>query len=222
VTMARMNGEIRSAWIVEPGDGRLPYNDAGRTRLAPDPRAFDGPEGRPPQERCLSGLGGVSGPPMLNAVYNANYQIVQTPDRLVIVAEMNHDARVIRLDDRRHAPPQVRAWMGDSVGWWEGTTLVVETTNFTPAQSMRRRSLYISPEARIVERFTRTSPGEILYQFSVEDPANYTQTWRAEMPLRTSHGPVYEYACHEGNYSMPNILAGARQIERDSKSAAAR
>ena len=212
--LARADGKARTTWILDPTDGRLPYSDAGRRALeAAQARALEGPEGRPPPERCLAGLHGATGPPMLNALYNNVYQIVQTERDVAIVVEMNHDVRIIRLRQAR-APAQLHPWMGDSLGRWERDTLVVETTNFHPWGVLRRRNLYISKDARVTERFTRVSPTEIRYEFSVEDPAVFTQTWRGEIPLNTTPGPLYEFACHEGNYSMPNILGGARQQER--------
>jgi hypothetical protein len=133
---------------------------------------------------------------------------------------MNHDARIVRLNDRKHLPAYMRPWMGDSVGWWEGDTLVVETTNFNPGESLRpyfNNSILLSPQAKVTERFTRVSPTQILYRFEVDDPATYSQVWKAEMPLNAARGPVYEYACHEGNYALPGILAGARKADHDGK-----
>jgi hypothetical protein len=222
--LARIGGQARSSWIVEPADGRLPYTPEAEARLvallaAP---ADHHPEGTSLYDRCLMGLGGTSGPPMMNARYNANYQIVQTPDAVVIVAEMNHDARIIRLRDHRRPPPSVRLWMGDSIGRWEGDTLVVETTNLHPGQSLRSATpgagrrpniLYHSPAAIVVERLTRVSPTQILYAFTVDDPATFSRPWRAEMPFNAARGPMYEYACHEGNYGLRGILAGARAQE---------
>lgn len=213
-SLATVRGEKRSSWIVEPANGRLPFTDAGRAATkAAEAENTDGPEGRPLAERCLTAIGSPEGPPMMNTGFNANYQIVQSPGFVTILVEMNHDARIVRMGDRRHAPPQVTPWMGDSVGWWEGETLVVETTNLNP------RGTYVealgggfaySPKARVVERFTRTAPDTLLYEFTVDDPATFKTPWRAEMPMRAAEGPIYEYACHEGNYSLPNVLQGAR------------
>ncbi|MEO8115825.1 MAG: hypothetical protein ABI655_15655, partial [Phenylobacterium sp.] len=218
--MARINGQVRTSWIVEPADGRLPYSDDGRRTMRAASKlqdGRDGPELRPTAERCLTAIGSPEGPPMLNTGFNGNYQIVQTPDHVAILVEMNHDVRIIRLADRKHLPQTVRPWLGDSVGWWEGDTLVVETTNLNPKAAFQYTmggSAYYSPQARLTERFTRTAKDQILYEFRVEDPATYTQAWRAEMPMRAAKGPIYEYACHEGNYGLPNILAGARAEER--------
>jgi hypothetical protein len=219
-----IRGELRSSWLVEPADGRLPYSPEGRRRFTADVARimgnFDGPEVRQPAERCLLGFGSTAGPPMMNVLYNNTYQIQQDRDHLVILVEMDHDARIVRLGDRRHLPANIRPWMGDSVGWWEGDTLVVETTNFNPGESLRPyfdNSIYLSPAARVTERFTRVSPTQILYRFAVDDPATYSQVWKAEMPLNATKGPVYEYACHEGNYALPGILAGARQAEKEGR-----
>lgn len=155
---------------------------------------------------------------MLNNVYNSNYEIVQTPTTVLIEAEMVHDTRIIPLfPDRRaaqahHRPAVMQLWLGDSVGWWEGATLVVETTHVSREQG-RAGPIFLTPEGRVTERFERTSPGEIAYTFVVEDPAYYSRPWRAEMTLTATPQPIYEYACHEGNYAMSGILRGARATE---------
>jgi hypothetical protein len=220
--LATVDGQKRTSWIVDPPDGRIPFTDAGKAAnkaLAKD--AYDGPEGRPLEERCLVAIGSPEGPPMMNTGFNANYQIVQTRDHVAIEIEMNHDVRIVRLSDRKHVPDAVRPWMGDSVGWWERDTLVVETTNFNP--STRVASLgggfTYSPRGKLIERFTRTAPDRLMYEFTVEDPAYFKQPWRAQMPMRAAKGPIYEYACHEGNYSLPNALMGARAEERGAASA---
>jgi len=217
-----VNGEIRTSWIVDPPDGKIPYSDKGRRDMMaaaiPQFRNFDGPEVRSLGERCIVGYGSTGGPPMLNVLYNNNYQIVQSPGYVTIVVEMNHDARIIRLGGT-HLPANMRPWMGDSIGHWEGDTLVVETTNLNPGERFTadiRHRIYVAPDAKITERFTRVSPSEILYSFSVAEPTAYTQTWRGEIPMRATKGPMYEYACHEGNYSLPGILAGARSQEHGS------
>jgi len=226
--LGRIAGEVRTSWIVEPADGKLPYSAEGRrflqTTLEKARNTFDGPESRPLGERCILGFGSTAGPPMLNVLYNNHYEIVQTPDHVTIVVEMNHDARVIRLKDRAHVPAHIRPWMGDSVGWWEGDTLVVETTNFNPGEVLRpyfAATIYISEDAKVTERFTRIADGQILYEFTVDDPKVFTQAWKAQMPLNAAKGPVYEYACHEGNYSLPGILAGARLAEKEGRQAEA-
>lgn len=220
--VGRIAGEARSSWIVEPADGRLPYSAQGRrmlgeavTRIRTN---FDGPEPRHLAERCLLGFGSTAGPPMLNVLYNNTYQIQQSQDHVVIVVEMNHDARIVRLSDHGRPPEHIRPWMGDSIGWWEGDTLVVQTSNFNPGEQLRPgipTTYFVSKDAKVTERFTRISETQIRYEFSVDDPTVFTQVWRGEMPMNASEGPVYEYACHEGNYSLPGILAGARRIEAD-------
>ena len=221
--LARIRGQARTSWIVDPADGKLPYTDASRAEAKQaaeaDDHVFNDPEPRPFDERCVLGNGGSAGPPMLNAQTNALLQIVQTRGHVAIVAEMIHDVRIIRLGDRRHGPAALHPWMGDSVGWWEGDTLVVETTHFNPGERWHWNTgsyLLIAPNARVTERFTRTAPGEILYRYTVEDPAHYTRAWRGEMPLRASRGPIFEFACHEGNYVMANILGGTRAEERET------
>jgi hypothetical protein len=213
--LAHIDGQARTSWIVSPADGRVPYRpearklfDAGRARQT---HGFDNPEDRPPQERCLIGTRGVSGPPMLGALYPTNFRIVQTAQAVAILSEMNHDVRIVRLN-APHLPPTIRPWTGDSVGHWEKRTLVVETTNFNSRDGFHVQ-FQLSPNTRIVERFTRISRTEIRYEFSVEDPGFYTSVWRGEIPMNASQDPVYEAACHEGNYSLSGILAGARQDE---------
>jgi hypothetical protein len=224
VSLGRINGQVRTSWIVDPANGRLPYSPAGHAAyieaLRKARNSWDGPENRPLGERCILGFGSTAGPPMLNVLYNNNYQIVQSKDAVAILVEMNHDVRIVRLNDRKHPGRNIRPWMGDSVGWWEGDTLVVETTNFNPGESLRpyfNNSILLSPNAKVTERFTRVSPKQILYQFQVDDPATYSQVWKAEMPMNAAPGPVYEYACHEGNYALPDILAGARKADREGK-----
>jgi hypothetical protein len=209
---ARMNGRLRTSWIISPADGRLPYSAEGRRRVTAratsDDTNFDDPERRTVLERCLLG---AAGPPIANLPAAANIQIVQTAAEVVILSEVNHDARIIRLGGR-HPPPSVRPWMGDSIGRWEGQTLVVETTNLHPG-GVYRLGFLLSGGAKVVERFTRVSPTQIRYEFSVDDPELYSQVWHGEMPLVRSQAPTYEYACHEGNYALPGILAGARHEE---------
>jgi hypothetical protein len=218
--LAKVKGEYRTSWIVEPDDGRVPYSADAKKHMAAaraenQQRLFQGPEALPLYERCLVGVGFPGGPGMLNPPYNSNYQIVQTPQTVMIVVEMVHDARIIRLfKDRKtaqasHGPPQLELWFGDSVGWWEGDTLAVEIANVNPRQGAAG-PLYLSEKGKVTERFTRVSPTEILYEFEVEDPAFYTQPWHVEQTLNKIKGPIYEFACHEGNYGMENILRGAR------------
>jgi hypothetical protein len=215
----RVNGEIRSSILTSPANGKLPFRLGARAKLGEMflrvQGAFDGPEQRPLGERCIVGFGSTGGPPMLPVLYNNNYQIVQSPGHVMIHVEMNHDARIIRMDTE-HLPDHVRPWLGDSIGHWDGDTLVVETTNFHPGQSFRlaiKHQLYMTKDAVVTERFTRVSDDEIVYSFEVDDPGAYTETWRGEMALRRTDGPIYEYACHEGNYALSGILAGARLQE---------
>jgi len=224
----RIGDQIRSSWLIDPADGRLPYSPEGRKLFMAEvvkiQTNFDGPEGRQVAERCLMGFGSTAGPPMMNVLYNNTYQIQQAKDHVAIVVEMNHDVRVIRLTDRTHPPKHIRKWMGDSVGWWEGDTLVVETVGFHPGEQLRPgipTTFFVSTEAKVTERFTRISDKQILYEFTVDDPKVYTRPWKGEMPLNAAKGPVYEYACHEGNYALPGILAGARRIEKDGGKAEA-
>jgi hypothetical protein len=223
LNLARINGQMRSSWIVEPANGLIPFTEAGKkAERATAKGSFDGPEGRPLMERCLIAIGSPEGPPMMNAAFNGHYQIIQTPTHVVIQVEMNHDVRIIRLGDRTHPPAAAHAWMGDSVGWWEGDTLVVETTNFDTrgeVASLNGRFVH-GPKTKITERFTRTSKTEMLYGFTVEDPDYFKQAWHGEMPWRAAKGPIYEYACHEGNYSLSNALSGARVQEQEAAAAA--
>lgn len=216
----KLNGKYRSSIITYPESGKLPRR---LTRWAIEGpsiyRMFtraDHPEERSLGERCVVGFGSSGGPPMLNVLYNNHYQIVQSPGYVMIMVEMNHDARIIRLDSD-HNPDNMKPWLGDSVGWWEGQTLVVKTKNHHPQQKFRaaiRHQILMMEEAEVTERFTRVSKDEILYQFEVNDKKAYRDVWKGEMPLRATEDKIYEYACHEGNYAMANILAGARAEEK--------
>jgi hypothetical protein len=216
-----LGGIKRDSIIVSPANGRLPKMtpDAAakmQARFAAGRRAsFDNPENRSLGERCILSFGSSAGPPMLPLLYNNNYQIVQTKDEVAIEVEMVHDLRHIRLAGA-HPPAEVKLWMGDSIGHWEGDTLVVETTNMRPEQNFRGASV----GSKIVERFTRVSPTQIKYSFTVDDPAIYTQPYTGEVALNATKGPIYEYACHEGNYALPGILAGARTQEKEALQAA--
>jgi hypothetical protein len=216
--LAVVDGQARTSFIVEPANGKVPYTPDGLKafQAARAGMSFDGPERRALGERCLVGFGSTSGPPMLPDVYNNNYQIVQTPDAVMILVEMVHDARIIRMNGK-HLPPAITPWMGDSIGRWEGDTLVVETTNLNPGQKAHygiKQRFYLPPTGKVTERFTRVAEKEILYQFTVEDSAAYTQPWKGEVPLVATQDMIYEYACHEGNYALPGILAGAREAEK--------
>lgn len=221
--MAVINGEVRTSIIVNPANGKLPWAEgaqraifAGRASSGRGP--YDGPEARPMGERCLVGFGSSGGPPMLPVLYNNHSQIIQTEDYVMILAEMNHDARIIRLTDSEHS--DIPKWLGDSVGHYEGDTLVVETTNFHEQQGFRgalRHFFYLSPTAMVTERFTRTDESTLLYQFTVNDPEVYSTPWTGELPMNAVEDRIYEYACHEGNYALPGILAGARREEQESQ-----
>lgn len=213
---AEVRGQIRTSFIVDPPDGRLPFRpEITKQFHYDDPnyqRPMDNPEERTVTERCVASEGGY--PPNLNSPDGNFLLIQQTRGFVVLVAEKYNDARVVRMGDRKHAPAAVRSWAGDSVGWWEGETLVVETTNFSAAGFSRFGRLKLSADANMIERFTRTGPVGLLCEFMVTDPAVYTQPWRAEMPYRGAKGPLYEYACHEGNYFLRPALAHARDLER--------
>lgn len=213
--LIRFAGQPRASVIVEPRNGRLPPMTAeaqarlrarmGNARVG----NFDGPERRPLGERCIMSFGSSAGPPMLPSLYNNNYKIVQSKDEVAIVVEMVHDTRVVRLN-AQHRQDGVRHWMGDSVGRWEGDTLVVETINMRPEQGFRGGG---APD-KVVERFTRVAPNQILYQFELYAPQTYTAPVKGEVAFNRAAKPLYEYACHEGNYALPGILAGARAEER--------
>ena len=209
-----INGEFRSSIIIEPANGQIPYLGDPRARFRTDasaPGPSDGPEGRPLAERCLLAFGSHSGPPMLPVMYNNNYQLVQTDDYVMILAEMAHDARIIRINDEQHMQG-MKKWMGDSIGRWEGDTLVVVTQEFNPQQSFRGAS----EQLMVTEKFSRYSDSQILYRFTVEDPTVFSEPFTGEMMMgaRPATEPLYEYACHEGNYALPGILAGARRLEQ--------
>jgi hypothetical protein len=204
----------RTSLIMDTPDGRIPpLTPDGKKRAADRSETrrlhpFDGPEDRSPAERCIATPN--SGPPMMPANYNANYQIVQTPDYVLILSEQIHDARVIPLDGRPHLPANIRQWTGDSRGHWEGGTLVVETTNFTDQTNFAGSGAHL----RLTERFTRTGLNTITYEFHVEDPETFTRPWTAQIPMTKAQGPLFEYACHEGNYGMSGMLSGARAQEK--------
>lgn len=221
--LARVRGEVRSSLIVDPADGRLPYTPeagAAAAKALKDEEVYDDPEGRPFDERCLLGGGGGVAAPITN---RHHILIVQTADHVVLYGEQNHEARIVPIRDRRRLPAAMARWMGDAVGWWEGDTLVIETVNLSPTDRWRWNSgdwVMLTPRARIVERFARIAADEILYSFEVDDPGAYTKPWRGELPLRASPGPLFEYACHEGNYALGNILAGGRAKDREDAKAA--
>jgi hypothetical protein len=208
-----IDGEKRTSLLIDPPDGKIPpLTDARKQYLASRQQSFDGPEARPLGERCLLAFGSASGPPMMPVLYNNHYQIVQSKDAVMILVEMVHDARIVRLGGT-HVASNVRKWMGDSIGHWEGETLVVETTNFTDHESFRGATR----NARVIERFTRVAPDKIHYRFTVEDPQAFTHSFTGEMPFHRTDDAIYEYACHEGNYALRGILAGAREQEKAAR-----
>lgn len=216
----RVNGEPRSSIIVEPDDGQIPYTLWGRGQaywsLYKLVTRHDNPEERPLGERCTVGFGSTGGPPMLPVLYNNNYQIVQSPGHVMIMVEMNHNVRTIRIDGEP-LPETIRPWLGDSIGHWQGDTLVVKTTQFHPQQNLRaaiKHQIYMDMDSVVEERFRRVNDNEIIYEFTVIDDSLYTEPWKGELTMRSTDADIYEYACHEGNYGLPNILAGARQEEQ--------
>jgi hypothetical protein len=230
-----VNGEKRTSIIVDPPDGHVPAltpeamkrvaanraqtrsdqaesNDPG---LETAPGAYDDPERRPLGERCILGFSSTSGPPALpDYFYNNLHQIVQTPDSVMILTEMVHDARIVRMN-AKHLPSNFRFWMGDSVGHWEGDTLVVDTTNFTD----KTRYMGSTENLHVVERFTRQDDKTLIYRFTIEDPSTWTRPWTGEYSWPATDGKIYEYACHEGNYALGDILRGARLREKQPASA---
>jgi hypothetical protein len=213
-----VSGEFHSSIITAPADGKLPGNDRfkqlAREFGAGALTAFDGPEQRPPSERCLNAL---SAAPPVTLVPSSDLRlIVQTSQAIVIASEELHEARVIRMN-AGHAPAAVTSWLGDSIGRWEGDTLVIETTQFAPTSAVRAGPsslFFVSPNTVVTERIRRVSKDEMDYAFKVEDPTYYTQPWQGETVFHRSDAQILEYACHEGNYSLRNVLESAREMER--------
>ena len=209
----KVASNLRTSIVVDPPDGRVPSlppeaSKAAALRAEVQGRPPEGPEDFALPVRCLQW--GTSGPPMVPGPYNNNYQIIQTRDHIVIDVEMIHDARIIPLSGRAHISPAIRRWMGDSVGHWEGDTLVVDTTNFTGNTHFRGSD----ENLHVVERFTRTGADTMRYQFTVDDPTAFTKPWSGEIIMYPAPGPLYEYACHEGNYSLTGMLSGTRAAEK--------
>ena len=219
--LARIDGQVRSSWLVDPPNGRLPWRPEARKKLTEatgysDEAHFDNVEQRDYDERCLILQGAAA--PILNTHDGNVLQIVQTPDWLAIVGEKGHATRIVRIQPPGAAPPQPpdpRRWGGVSIGHWEGAALVVTTDRMKPGFSKVDDDLYLTDAARVVERFRRSAEG-IRYDVTVDDPALFTRAWRAEMVFRRSEGRLFEYACHEGNYSLPSILTAARAAEREA------
>ena len=210
----RVNGQPRTSLITNPADGRVPAMKPG---ASPDPRYYtlkpgekvtDGPELQPIDDRCILPIFNNAGPVMLPLPGNSNYQIVQTADHVVILVEMIHDARIVRLNSA-HRKDGLRPYLGDSIGWWEGDTLVVETTNFPAGQMFRGSWINL----KVTERFTRVGDRRLHYGFTVEDPTKWDHPWGGEYEFRPAHGPMGEYACREGEISLPSMLRAARLEE---------
>ena len=218
--LAQMNGKYRTSLIVDPPNGKIPWKEDGpatrRSQRSDLPMGFaesDGPEGRTLSDRCLVSFSSTA--PFMSSLYNNHMQIVQSPTHVVLLAEMVHNARIVRIDqDFRDLP--FEQWLGDSIGYYEGDSLVVQTRNFNPWQVDKEQM--ISENITLTERFTRVADDKIHYAFTIDDPDLYTQPWTSEMPMYTGED-LYESACHEGNYAMKAILAGARRLEADARAA---
>jgi hypothetical protein len=202
---SQVGSNLRTSVVIDPKDGHIPpltaaARDAAATRATTQRRLPESPKEFAPNIRCL--LWATAGPPMLPGPYNNNYQIYQTKDYVAINVEMIHDTRIVPLDGRPHPPPDVRFWLGDSIGRWDGDTLVVDTTNFRDDTSFRGSD----SKLHLIERFRRTATGTLIYQFTVDDPTAFTKQWTGELVMTSAPGPVYEYACHEGNEAMADML----------------
>lgn len=226
-SFAWVKGGFRTSMVTYPVNGLIPYSEEG-LKLRRENRAkysgvlsdqvtmgTDGPESRALGERCLIGMGSTGGPPITNVRYNNLYQIIQTEKYIVIHIEMSHDVRIIPVTEE-YRRAKITPWFGDSIGHWEGDTFVVKTKGLHPLHRERHYVAALSNQASIVERFTRFSDDQILYEFEITDPIYYTEPWRGEMSFTSSAEPIYEYACHEGNYGLSGILAGARKLEQES------
>ena len=229
--LAMIKGEYRTSYVVDPPSGRVPRREDPQydferrsfgSRYATGIGDTRGPEAIPNAERCLIGFGNKAGPGMMGALYNNTYQFVQTDDYVMILVEMVHDARIIPIYDSAEEarssrrPLVLEQWFGDSVGWYENGELVVETVNIHSLQ-LSQSTVPITKEGRIIERFSRYADNEIFYRFTVEDSNIYLQPWTAELSFYATEDQLYEYACHEGNYSMPGTLAGARLLELEEE-----
>ena len=215
--LARVGGSVRTSMIVDPPDGKIPPLTAEALRRIERNRAdaklhpADRAQDRSLTERCI--YWATAGPPMLPGPYNNLYEIHETPGYVTILSEMIHEVRIIPLDGRPHLPSTIRKWSGDSRGRWEGKTLVIETTNLTGKTQFRGSS----ENLKVTERLTRVDPKTILYTFTIDDPSTFTKPWTGELPFTAAAGPIYEYACHEGNQALVDILAGARAEEKSKK-----
>ena len=221
---AFVKNDLRTSMIIDPPNGKMPPLTAEGQKRAADRAAerrragatTDAVQNMPIGTRCLIMAG--SGPPMMNAGYNSNYQIVQGQGYVMILVEMIHDARIIPTDNRAALPENMRQWMGDSRGHWEGDTLVIETTNLNGKNPYRGSS----EKMKVTERIARVDANTLSYKFTIDDPGTWTQPWTAEAPMTKSIGPIFEHACHEGNYGVRNTLAGARLEDKKAAEAAAK
>ena len=218
---SRIVKTLRTSIITDPPDGRIPALTpeaaAVKRRRLDAMKTAESAQDTGLQDQCLAFL--TAGPPMLPYSYNSNYQIMQTKDAVVVHAEMIHDARIIRLDGRPHLPPEIRLWMGDSIGRWEGATLVVDTTNFNDSGGFygdAGGNFGWDRNLHVVERFSLLDADTLLYRFEIDNPTAFTQPWKGELTMARSPGPIYEYACHEGNYALSNLLRGYRFMERQA------
>lgn len=235
-SLMRVRGEARSSFITSPANGKIPFRDRAKSmalmmkdgsEYRSGHGTYEGPEDLPIRERCLISQSDAGGPVMLNALYNNNYSFFLSPGYFVIYLEMNHDVRIAPIfasaEKARasHQSPKIRPWLGDTVAWWEGDTLVTETRNVNAIQE-GRTATPVSSQGAVTERFTRIAKDELLYQFTVDDPVHYTQAWSGEYSFKPSKGQIFEYACHEGNYAMEGILRGARLDEAAAKGGSSR
>jgi len=218
---------LRTSIVTDPPDGRIPALTpeaaAVKLRRVEAMKNAASAQDTGLQDQCLAFL--TAGPPMLPYSYNSNYQILQTKDAFVVHAEMIHDTRIIRLDGRPHLPPEIRLWLGDSIGHWEGHTLVVDTTNFNDSGGFygdAGGNFGWDRNLHLIERFSLLDADTLLYRFEIDDRSAFTQPWKGELTMSRSSGPIYEYACHEGNYALPNLLRGYRVSERRAANPALR
>jgi hypothetical protein len=218
-----MAGTRRTSLVIDPKDGRVPaMTPDGQRRVTASRSGWtgapNGPEDRSLGERCLMGFN--AGPPMAPSAYNNNVQIFQTSDHVALLNEMIHNTRIIALGNRPAPRPEMRQWAGESRAHWDKDTLVVVTTNFRPEGTGQVALRGASGDMRLTERFTREGADTLLYEFTVEDPGTWVKPWTVQIPMTRTDSPIYEYACHEGNYAMMNMLSGARAKEKDSAAAA--
>jgi hypothetical protein len=218
----KLTPDLRTSMIVDPPGGRVPPLTPHAQKIVAARRAanrgheFDGPVNRSLAERCIQVRN--AGPPMIPTNYNSNYQIVQSPGYVALLSEQIHDVRIIPTDRRPHIPSNIRLISGDSIGYWEGETLVVETTNFTDLTTFQDSGEHM----KLIERFTRTGPDTLMYEFTVDDPESFTRPWTARYPMTKTNDKIFEYACHEGNYGLAGSLAGARAEEKAAAASANR